>query len=380
MSLLILVLCALFFSCAGVSAQDAVQQDAAGTTERELALPVPATYLALTRGGDSMFLYLEGETTAGVSAWGLRLSSSGQPLGPLRSIAPSMQGPLGAVFVTPELGLVVPTIVTETGEVTTFSVSVLGNDEEVTELLRCQLPKVAHGQVMLAPGQLLVVFEGPSGGLAGFATSADDPLCVPPERHVQLLEAPLPVGYLLGWLTDRMVVAGQTGDTYSLHFFDVAFRSLGSERLAAGSAVDPRDMSLLTHGEDGSLTAVFTASMDGARDIYSARFSEFSAASPVGLRIVATADAELAPTLVEHRGGLVVGWHVDQSLAGERLYLAGVVQDDNRALSGGEVIWRHSLGDQTPRASIWTDQGFLRAWAEGTHLRISLYQPSFWDL
>ena len=369
----------LLVSCGAASTP--IQPDVTATSglEWEVELPVTPTYLTVIPTTTGAVLYLEGETDTGLAAWGLRLSPFGGPQGRIQPIASNLHRPFGAVFIDTREYLFTSIISAEDDTVSNLTVITMSHDGAVEVFFECGLPRTEHGQVMWAAGQLLVIYESGAGDLVGFRTSADDPQCIPVDRHTNLLTAPLPVGYSLAWVHDRVVVAGQLADTYSLHIFSAALGLLSTERLATGSATDPRDLSLHADQEQQALIAIYTANEDGSRDVYYASFSGFSAGPPIGRRIVATADPEAAPHLLQRGDRSVVAWRVDQQSTGERLYLAGVVQDDERSLTGGEVLWRHPLRDGGPRASAWVGEGFLRVWSEGARLRISRYRPTFWD-
>jgi hypothetical protein len=235
--------------------------------------------------------------------------------------------------------------------------------------------------VLAHVGDIYLVYETGQGALKAFRTSMERPECPSDEEAVTLLEPPLPEGYLIDWVGDHLAVAGMSGDSYRLHLFRPGLEPARRLRLAAGAATDPADLGLFALADGGSV-ALYSALERGARDIYLARLDQLSAGPLAGRRVVASAEAESSPHLVERGGWTVVSWRSLDSNRRDLLEMAAVLDWEGPAIPGGEVVWRHDALRYPRFASVWTDRGLLRLWidegGDAARLVISPYQPSFW--
>lgn len=366
----------------GASSSEQSRLDLVGASAaiEPVALPAPPTYVTAVSAQDQVFVYLEAPSEGGrLSASVLRLDPQGHPLGEAATLVHDFAAPFGEVL-TDGRALLVPGVSRQLGDLTEITVWRWSGDA-VAVLLSCWLPAPRHGRVLTHGGEIFLVYETGTGALRGFATSLDEPECPSESDRVTLLEPPLPEGYLIDWVGDRLAVAGMSGDSYRLHLFRPGLEPARRLRLAAGGATDPADLALFALA-DGRSVALYSALERGARDIYLARLDQLSAGPLTGRRVVASAEAESSPHLVERGGWTVVSWRSLDSNRRDLLEIAAVLDWEGPAIPGGEVVWRHDVVRYPRFASVWTDRGLLRLWIDEeddlARLVISPYQPSFW--
>jgi hypothetical protein len=350
----------------------------ASSRPTELPLRFAPSYASSVAGNDGVYLYLETETDDGHEVFALHVDVLGNPTTSLERLF-RMEEPFGDI-TTSEDALIVSVL---NGHLRNRRLEIWRwlPPEPVTLLLDCALEGAVDGQVLVDRSELFVVYESEEGALRAFRTSIMNPGCPNAREVVTLMEAPLPKSYLVDWLDGRLVVGGQAGETFVLHFFGRDLELTQRSRLAVGSATSARDLTIASIASLGA-TVVYSSERNGTRDLFLASLDGLNAGPLEGRRIVASAESESNPRLIARGELSVVSWSVFEPHRGEQLTMAGILLAGDE-LSGGEIVWRLDTQAYPTSASTWAAAGLVRFWADATaiggRLFISLYEPSFWN-
>ncbi len=332
------------------------------------------SYVELVGSEAGAFLYLEQVAAPGVQAWILELDERGRSIGELVQVGVPFAEPFGTVVTDGQEGLIVPVVEASSPHGTTIRAYSLGPSASQAEtLLICELPPLDHGLVLAQSGSLFVIYETEAGDLRGFRTALAEPRCADSSEHIALLNAPLPDGYLVRWMADGLVVAGQVGGSYSLFFFDAALNRDRTQRVGPGQATSPGDLSLFTSGSRESV--IFTAQVEGNRDVFISDLNRLSAVPSPARRIISSGEPEMVPRLFREAGRFFVTWAVDDS--GDRIVMAAPLPNDQREIRGGEIVARYTAGNPIG-SQLWTEGGLIRASVEDSVLQIDWFVPLFW--
>ena len=339
----------------------------------ELSVSFAPHYIDLVPLDAGAFMYLEQIVAAGIQAWGVELDGRGRPIGQPGLIGVPFDSPFGGVVRDGQGGLIVPVVEASNQLGTTIRAYAMHPSEQAETRLICELPPLDHGLVLVQSASLFVVYETQTGDLRAFRTSLAEPRCVDSSDHVDLLNAPLPDGYIIRWMAEGLVVAGQVGGSYSLFFFDAALNRGRTQRVGPGQATSPSDLSLYSSGTRESV--IFTAQVDGSRDVFISDLNRLSAVPSPARRIISSGEPELVPQLFRQGADFFVTWAVEDG--GDRIVMAAPLPSDQREIRGGEIVARYPTVN-SPRSHLWTRNGLIRASVDDGALRIARYTPLFW--